>query len=494
LSVYFGLSAGLRLLSVSFFRIALQNNAFASCVVRVDVLGGNAYGGGVSLYIGGYSSVFSSNGEAAAAVGDTVVRNVSVTLDTTRFESCSAMRTNGVDVSGANVYGGSFSFYIGGYTWSQSVAGGNSSSTCGATNVSGVLVRVQSVSSLNSRASTTSVGGFSDGANSYGGSMSVLHIGAYAWSWSNAASSSSSSRCEATSANSVSLQVSDSACWNCSALSTSGSGSSGANSYGGSMSVLYVGAYAWSLSNAASRSSSSKCEATSVNGVSVQVSDSVCWNCSASSTSGSVSLGASSYGGSMSVLYVGAYAWSLSLATSSSSSSRCEATSANGVSVQVSDSVCSNCSALITSGGSGSFGASSYGGSMSVLYVGAYAWSVSDATSSSSSSRCEATSASGVSVHVSDSACSNCSALSTSGGSGSFGANSYGGSMSVLYVGAFSYSLAEGEFRFLSRSVVGATRVYGLSITIKNATISDAEAVSGELCSMHPIRFSHKLT
>ena len=55
LSVYFGLSAGLRLLSVSFFRIALQNNAFTSCVVSVDAEGGNAYGGGVSLYIGGYS-------------------------------------------------------------------------------------------------------------------------------------------------------------------------------------------------------------------------------------------------------------------------------------------------------------------------------------------------------------------------------------------------------------------------------------------------------
>jgi hypothetical protein len=91
LSVYFGLSAGLRLLVISFFSLALQNNVFANCGVSVDVEGGNSYGGGVSLYIGGYSSVFSSNG-AAAAVGDTLVRNISVTLDTARFHSCSAIR------------------------------------------------------------------------------------------------------------------------------------------------------------------------------------------------------------------------------------------------------------------------------------------------------------------------------------------------------------------------------------------------------------------
>ena len=47
------------------------HNVFANCVVSGDVDGGNAYGGGVSLYIGAYSSVFSSNGDAVAAVGDT---------------------------------------------------------------------------------------------------------------------------------------------------------------------------------------------------------------------------------------------------------------------------------------------------------------------------------------------------------------------------------------------------------------------------------------
>ena len=224
LSVYAGLSAALQLLSVSFFTIALHNNAFANCGVSGDVDGGNTYGGGVSLYIGAYSSVFSSNGDAVAAVGDTVVRNVSVTLDSTTFESCSATR-NGDTTFGANVYGGSFSFYVGAYAWSRSDSRGNSSSTCGATDVSGVTVRVLNASSVLSSASTTTIGGNLRGANSYGGSSGV------------------------------SVHVSDSGCSNCSALSTSRLNSFGANSYGGSMSVLYIGAYAWRSADLRGRNS-----------------------------------------------------------------------------------------------------------------------------------------------------------------------------------------------------------------------------------------------
>jgi hypothetical protein len=114
---------------------------------------------------------------------------------------------------------------------------------------------------------------------------------------------------------------------------------------------------------------------------------------------------------------------------------------------------------------------------MSVLYVGAYAWSFSS-TASSSSSKCEATSASGVSVHVSDSRCSDCRALSTSDLE-FFGANSYGGSIGI-YIGSLSYSYAAGEIRFSSSSVVETTHVHRLSITIQNSTIADTEAISGE--------------
>jgi hypothetical protein len=100
----------------------------------------------------------------------------------------------------------------------------------------------------------------------------------------------------------------------------------------------------------------------------------------------------------------------------------------SGVHVSVSNASCSNCSAVTTSDGH-SNGANAYGGSMSVLYVGAYAWSFSNDIISSSAS--EATTVSGVHVSVSNSSCSNCSAVTTSDGH-SNGANAYGGSMSVL--------------------------------------------------------------
>ena len=273
LSVYAGLSAALQLLSVSFVSIALHNNAFANCGVSGDVDGGNNFGGGVSLYIGAYSSVFSSNGDAVAAVGDTVVRNVSVTLDSTTFESCSATR-NGVTTFGANVYGGSFSFYVGAYAWSRSDSRGNSSSTCGATDVSGVTVRVLNASSVHSSASTTTIGGNSRAANSYGGSMSVLYVGAYAWSRSNAASSNSRSMCEATTASGVSVHVSDSGCSNCSALSTSGFSSFGANSYGGAIGASYIGSLSYSFAAGEFRfSSSSVIESTRVHRLSVTITN-----------------------------------------------------------------------------------------------------------------------------------------------------------------------------------------------------------------------------
>jgi uncharacterized protein (DUF697 family) len=269
----------------------------------------------------------------------------------------------------------------------------------------------------------------------------------------------------------ASVQVSDSGCSNCSAVSISVRESNGANSYGGAMSVLYVGAYSWSRS--VEVSSSSKCEATSVSGVSVQVSDSCFSNCSAGSISGILSYGANLYGGAMSALYVGAYSWSLS--NTASSSSKCEATNVSEVSVQVSDSGCSNCRALSRS--VKSYGANLYGGAMSALYVGAYSWSLGD--TASSSSRCEATNVSEVSVQVSDSGCSNCSAVSISDRT-SFGANLYGGAMSALYVGAYSYSTSYGASMTSCTASVTNTHAHLLSITIKRSSFQSSTALSSE--------------
>jgi hypothetical protein len=414
-SVHFGLTAGLQLLSVSFFSIALQSNEFSNCIVRVSVEGGNAYGGAVSLHIGAYSSVYSTNGDAVAAVGDTVVRNVTVSMDTARFESCGAIRESNEETSfGANVYGGSVSFYVGSYAWSQNLRSGRSSSTCGSTTASGIRVRVQNVSSSNVRASTATTVTFANGDNSYGGSLSLMHIGAYSWSFSNA--TIISSMCGATSVSDLSVHVSGSTCTNCSALSSASGGYSyGANSYGGSMSVMHVGAYSWSLSNAAS---------------------------------------------------------------STSSSSMCGATLASDVSVHVSGSTCFNCSAMSATIGL-SNGANSYGGSMSLMHIGPYSWSFVSAAPSSSS-MCGVTLASDVSVHVSESECRNCSAVSIFQTRNSNGGNSYGGAISAAVFGAYAHNMATGAFQSSSNASVNNTDISRLSITITNATFLDSTAWSGD--------------
>jgi hypothetical protein len=114
---------------------------------------------------------------------------------------------------------------------------------------------------------------------------------------------------------------------------------------------------------------------------------------------------------------------------------------------------------------------------MSALYVGSYSWSFSD--TDFSSSKCEATSVSGVSVQVSDSGCSNCRAVSSSLGA-SFGANSYGGAMSALYVGSYSYSLSNGALAKSCTASVATTHVHLLSITIKRSSFQNSMALSGE--------------
>jgi len=400
-SVYFGLSAGLRRLDVSFFNMVLHGNVFTGCEVSVSPdLGGNAYGGGVSVYVGGYSSVFiDQGGSAVAEVGETVLRNASIVLKNSRFSSCTSRRLALTSAFGGSVYGGSFSFHVGAYAWSYSQEINNpSSSTCGATSASGVSVSISDTPCSNCSAMTTS-GGAAFHANAYGGSMSVVHVGAYAWSYSQDTSSPSSSTCGATSASAVSVSISDAPCSNCSALTTSVGSAYQANAYGGSMSVVYVGAYAWRLSQ---YTSSSTCGATSASGVSVSVSDAPCSNCSAMTTSGSVANQANAYGGSMSVVYVGACSWSYSEVGSSSSS--CGATSASGVSVSISDAPCSNCSALTTSR-SGADQPNAYGGSMSVLFIGSRTFSFAAVGSFGLFSRsfCDSTWVIDLSVFIADS-------------------------------------------------------------------------------------------
>jgi Zn finger protein HypA/HybF involved in hydrogenase expression len=368
--MYIGLSASLQPLHVSSLNFVLRSNVFALCVADVATDAGNAYGGAVSVYVGAYASAFSTRIDVKAALGDTFVQNASVLVDTAQFSSCSASRKRiefSDDSNGANVYGGEFSFYIGAYAWSRRDVG-ISTSTCGVTNVSGVSVRIFNITSFAASVMSTSGDGMARGASVYGGSLSVLYIGAYAWS-------SSTSSCGSTIASDVSVHVSDSLCSGCSAVTTT---VFAGNAYGGSMSVLYIGAYAWSAIEESSSSCRSLLQGTVVNGIAVVVRRATCTNCTAlSSTIRSRSNGANVYGGSMSVLHVGAYAWSFTT-MESYSQSLCDSTIANRVSVQIHDWNCLNCSAKSKSGGDfiedSSNGANVYGGSISAAYFGAYAY------------------------------------------------------------------------------------------------------------------------
>jgi hypothetical protein len=421
------------------------------------------------LYVGAYAWSFSTRGDSSSASEATTVSGVHVSVSNAGCSNCSAVTTSDVDSNGANAYGGSMSvLYVGAYAWAASYESNSSSASAGSI-VYGISVSVRNVGCSICSAVTFS-SQESSGANAYGGSMSVLYVGAYAWSVSEESDSFSAS--EATTVSGVDVRVSNASCSNCSAVTTSKSSLSGANAYGGSMSVLYVGAYAGTYSTG-SKSSSSSSASTNVSGVSMVVSDAPCFDCTAVSLRRhGQSGGANTYGGSMSVLYVGAYAWSFSKKANSSSAS--EATTVSGVHVSVSNASCSICSAVTTSEGF-SHAANAYGGSMSVLYVGAYAWSYS--TRGDSSSASEATTVSGVHVSVSNAGCSNCSAVTSSGGI-SNGANAYGGSMSVLVFGAHAFSFCLGQFTRRSLSHCGPTKAFGLNVSISSCAFSGAQAMT----------------
>ena len=434
--MYFGLSVGLQLLDVSFISLVLQSTSFMSCFVSASPgLGGNAYGGAVSVYAGAYYSVISSGVFSAAAVDDTLVRNVSVTLNSASFSFCSATRTSTSTSFGANVFGGAFSLYIGAYAWSTSNGGGGSSSNSGSTTAIGVSVTV---------------------------------------------SNTRSSNCSATSLNNAS----------------SGSGSYGANAFGGSMSLVYIGAYAWSYAFQAESSSLSG--VTTARDISVSLTDVASSSCVAATTyfdgtaSDNAVNGATSLGGSTSVLYVGAHVYSATDHTSVgySSTSASRATTASSINLSITNASFTDCSAAISmtfpsnQTSIGSIVSNSFGGSLSILHLGAYAWSASDLSTSSASG---ATSATNVSVSVSNSKSVRSHAVVTtnaiSGGNYEYGeargAGSFGGSMSVVHVGAqvMSRSVGDSSSTF-SAATCGPTSVTGLSLVIKNSTFTDSLASS----------------
>ena len=104
------------------------------------------YGGSISSYLGGYAFSYSGSGSSSSTSGATTARGVNVSISNVNTSDCSATSTG---FSGANSYGGSMSVvYIGAYTWSYAQQGqpfpSSAQSSCGTTNVSGLLVSISS--------------------------------------------------------------------------------------------------------------------------------------------------------------------------------------------------------------------------------------------------------------------------------------------------------------------------------------------------------------
>lgn len=483
-SVYFGLYAGRHLLNVSLFDFLLLRNVFTRCVVIVNSRGGNSYGGGVSVYIGGYFSSWVATGTSAseADIGDTIVRNVSMTIHAAKFASCMSNRSAD-NMLGGNVYGGSFSFYTGPYVWSLNTAG-SSKSTCGVTTVSSVTVSISDSPSHNCIAVATSRKS-SFGASTYGGSLSAMYIGGYSWSYSRGevAGFVSNSICGALNVNDIRVSISDSPCFNCGAVSTIETesrtdGSYGASSFGGSISAVHIGAYVWSFSvNVLSDSTSA---ATSVSGVHVSITNVSCINSRAATTiRNGESFAAIARSGSINTVHIGAYSWSYSGVRSRGSSSTCGATSADGLIVNVSDAPCFNCSAVTTAGFQNrvSYGASSSAGSLSAVHIGAYSWSY-NGHSGRSSSTCQETRSNFINVSVAFASCFDCCAVTNITGFASTGATSNGGSIDAVHIGAYSWSWTQGGlFESGSRSFCDFNNVRNLAVFISRSAIARSMAI-----------------
>jgi hypothetical protein len=235
--VYFGLSAGMQTLYVSVFGLALLRNEFTSCAVLNSPGGGNgnAYGGGVSVYMGAYSTP-----NLGIGAGNTMVQNVSIVVDMVSFTTCSVNNTATNSPGGGNAYGGGVSVYMGAYAVGFSVP--NTIIAAGDTTVQNVSIVVHKVAFTSCNVSTNfSTSSSILSGNTYGGSFS-FYVGAYTWSFIGDGSKSG-----LTTATALSLTIIDTNSTDCSAVVQGYIQTLGANSYGGSISAVYIGAYAWNL-------------------------------------------------------------------------------------------------------------------------------------------------------------------------------------------------------------------------------------------------------
>jgi hypothetical protein len=504
--------------SVSDVNLSISGNSMINCIASSATsggggsFGGNSYGGGISLMVGGYSYGLSKRSRSSSNVsGVTLVGHTNNTMVNNTFTGCHATSTTGRSVTegfgsyGVSVYGGGLSFNVGAYSFSSSLCSSSTSDENRCTsyevssNVSGdtvfndvysVVTRnmftgcfVQTETSRNLLpGAQNSLNDGSFGANAYGGALSYV-IGPYCYTTSN--TFSSSSIYGSVIHNDTKLFVNNNVFLNCKAMSISsgGGGSNAANSYGGGVSLL-VGAYSYSYTFPTiqkSRSISIVSGITAVHSTIFSITNNTLISCVASSSttrnsiSGFGSYGANVYGGGVSIV-AGAYSYSFGINEGSGCRSEVSGdTALSTLTYMFHSNILSSChSSSINSGGASSDGANSYGGGLSFI-VGAYSYSYNQGGVSSDSLVSGITIISVGNFTIDNNTLHDCIALSETTGF-SVGSDGNGGGIALM-LGAYCYRFGNVGGSGIS-AVSGITAVTNATYYLTNNIFENCSVVS----------------
>ena len=477
----------------------------------------------MSLVVGAYSYSYSLRMSSSSVFG-TIVSGSSYVITDNRLTSCNASSLTlknetfyidgilGIGFGGSfgtNAHGGGISLIVGAYSHSFGVLSSSDSLIYGESSVSDVKLSIAGNSLINCIASSkTTGGGGSFGGNSYGGGLSFM-VGGYSFGLSKK-SRSSSNVSGVTVVGHTKYTMVNNTFTDCNATSTTGRsvtegfGSYGVSVYGGGLS-FNVGAYSFSSSLCSSSTSDEgRCSSyvvssnvsgdTVFNNVSSVVTRNVFTSCSvetetsrnllpgAQNSLNDGSFGANAYGGAISFV-IGPYCYASS--NTFSSSSVYGSVIHNDSKLFVNNNVFVNCEAMsISSGGGGSNAANSYGGGVSLL-VGAYSYSYTFPTiqkSQSISIVSGITAVHSTSFSITHNALINCVASSYTtrnsiSGFGSYGANVYGGGISIV-AGAYSYSFGINEGSGCRSEVSGDTALSTMTYMFSSNILSNCNASS----------------
>jgi hypothetical protein len=184
-SLYYGLEAVESLVVQNATSAFVNNQCRNSSITSSVGTGGNAYGGCLSVYVGAWNV----NSQGHSTVGSLTLSSTETNISGNTITNCRAERTGiSSGILGANVFGGGISVAVGAYSYSfgsgssgSSGSSNSSSIVSGSTTVSNTSYTISSNALTNCSATSAAGSDDSNGANVYGGGISVA-VGAYSYS------------------------------------------------------------------------------------------------------------------------------------------------------------------------------------------------------------------------------------------------------------------------------------------------------------------------